>query len=300
MALEYLLSTPETLSLVYISTGSTLREHQTLGNITPAEEEIQKQIQLPVFTPAPKMGDIRESQPISSQTKGDVERELAQAGISRLTYGWRFGPVEDLAWNLAVVDVMAWKLVEWIRLSSCITDDIAAQALAIVLRWIQGKCREIQEIKNQNPAEYETQKKVKLAKAQFTQWRKKANPRWLKNFTLKIISLVNKQVYSRSKSKYRITKGINGVPRGLPRDCYSAQWWNGLGQYKKDIVSKVEPFGMGELAAKLGEHMSKNQHPRPGPNAGPSNQTGSTHQVEESHQEGEPSAGGTEGVMHVT
>jgi hypothetical protein len=111
--------------------------------------------------------------------------------------------------------------------------------------------------------------------------------------------LVNKQVYGRSKSKYRITKGINGVPRGLPQDCYSAQWWNGLGQYKKDIVSKVGPFGMGELAAKLGEHMSKNQHPRPGPNAGPSNQTGSTHQVEESHQEGERSAGGTKGVMHV-
>jgi hypothetical protein len=108
--------------------------------VSQAEEEIQKQIQLPVFTPAPKMGDICGSQSISSQTKGDVERELAQAGISRFTYDWRLGPAEDLAWNSAVVDVMARKLVEWIWLSSRITDDIAAQAPAIVLCWLQGKC----------------------------------------------------------------------------------------------------------------------------------------------------------------
>jgi hypothetical protein len=121
------------------------------------------------------MGDIRGSQPISSQTKGDVERELAQAGISRFTYNWRLGPAEDSAWNSAVVDVMARKSVKWIRLSSRITDDIAAQAPAIVLRWLQGKCREIQENKNQNPAEYDTQKKVKLAKAQFTRRQKKVH-----------------------------------------------------------------------------------------------------------------------------
>jgi hypothetical protein len=82
---------------------------------------------------------------------------------------------------------------------------------------------------------------------------------------------VNQQVYGRSKSKYQLTKGINGVPRGLPKDCYSSQWWGGLRQYEKNTVSQVEPFGIVELAKKLDEHMSINRPPRPGPTAGPSN-----------------------------
>ena len=113
--------------------------------------------------------------PISSQTKGDVERELEQAGISRFTYDWRLGPVEDLAWNAAVVEVVAWKLVEWIWLSTCITNDIAAQAPAIVQCWLRGKCCEIQKNKNWNAGEDEAQKKVKLAKAKLTQWWKKVH-----------------------------------------------------------------------------------------------------------------------------
>jgi hypothetical protein len=44
---------------------------------------------------------------------------------------------------------------------------------------------------------------------------------------------VNQQVYGHSKSKYHLTQGINRVPHGLPKDCYSMQWWNGLRQYKK-------------------------------------------------------------------
>jgi hypothetical protein len=87
---------------------------------------------------------------------------------------------------------------------------------------------------------------------------------------------VNKQVYGRSISRYRITKGIEGVPWGLPKDCYSLQWWNGLGQYQKDLVSQVKPFGMVELAAKLDEHMSSTRPPRAGPTPGSGNQNTST------------------------
>jgi hypothetical protein len=54
--------------------------------VRQAEEEIRKQIITPPFTPVPKVGDVRGSQPISCATKGDVERELARAGISRMTY----------------------------------------------------------------------------------------------------------------------------------------------------------------------------------------------------------------------
>jgi hypothetical protein len=32
---------------------------------------------------------------------------------------------------------------------------------------------------------------------------------------------VNKQVFGHSVSRYRITKGIEGIPWGLPKDCYS-------------------------------------------------------------------------------
>jgi hypothetical protein len=45
--------------------------------VSQAKEEIRKQMKLPPFTPAPKRGDARGSQPISSHTKGDVEREIA-------------------------------------------------------------------------------------------------------------------------------------------------------------------------------------------------------------------------------
>jgi hypothetical protein len=59
------------------------------------------------------VGDVCGSQSICCATKGDVERELAQAGISRMLYKWMLGTAEDLPWNLAVVEVMARKSIEW-------------------------------------------------------------------------------------------------------------------------------------------------------------------------------------------
>jgi hypothetical protein len=110
---------------------------------------------------------------------------------------------------------------------------------------------------------------------------------------------VNQQVYGRSKSKYRLTKGIDGVPQGLPKDCYSSQWWGGLRQYEKNIVSQVEPFGIVELAKKLDKHMSINRPPRPGPTAGPSNQATSTPNTEKPPENVDTRLGGNSASMHV-
>lgn len=84
---------------------------------------------------------------------------------------------------------------------------------------------------------------------------------------------VNAQMYGRSESITRTTKGIEGVPRGLPKDCYSSIWWNGLSQFEKDTVSQVDNFELADLAKKLGAHMSKSQPPPPNPTPGPRKQT---------------------------
>ncbi|EFP93677.2 uncharacterized protein PGTG_19338 [Puccinia graminis f. sp. tritici CRL 75-36-700-3] len=141
--------------------------------VSRAESEIRKSIKAPPFTPAPKKGETRGSRTISSQTKGSVERELAAAGISRMTFDWTAAPADSSAWNVAVVDVMGKKSVEWLRLSMKITDEEAIQAPAIILRWLNGKCREIREFGNVEVGAYDASKKAKLAKAQYARWRKK-------------------------------------------------------------------------------------------------------------------------------
>jgi hypothetical protein len=90
-----------------------------------------------------------------------------------MTYEWMLGPAEDSSWNLAVVEVMARKSVEWIQLTLRIDNNMASQAPTIVQRWLCGKCQEIQKNQNQDAREYDNQKKERLAKAQFTRWRKK-------------------------------------------------------------------------------------------------------------------------------
>jgi hypothetical protein len=102
------------------------------------------------FTPASRRGDVHGSQPISSHKKGDVERELEQAGILRILYEWMLCPAEDLSWNSAVVELMATKSIEWIQLATRINNDMASQALTKVQQWLGGKCREIQQHHNQD------------------------------------------------------------------------------------------------------------------------------------------------------
>ena len=143
--------------------------------VSRAESEIRKKIQPPPFTPAPKKGDLRGSRPISLQIKSAVERELAAAGISRMTFDWTARPMDTSSWNTAVVEVMARKSVEWLSLSMKLSDQDAGQAQAIIQRWLQGKCREIQKHGNVDVNTYQAQKKVKLNKAQYTRWRKKVS-----------------------------------------------------------------------------------------------------------------------------
>jgi hypothetical protein len=64
-------------------------------------------------------------------------------------------------------------------------------------------------------------------------------------------------------------------------------------------LSKVELFGMEELATKLGEHMSNNQPPRPGPPPGSRNQNTSTCGEEKFRKTVDAQTGGTAASMHV-
>jgi len=140
-----------------------------------AKAEIRKRIQLPPFTAATKVGDLRGHRPIPFQIKGDVERELALKGISRMTFDWTAHGLDESARNTAVVEVMARKSVDWLRLSMQISSDEAMQAPAIVTRWLDGKCREITQFQGSNQNTYETEQKQKLVKAQFARWRKKVS-----------------------------------------------------------------------------------------------------------------------------
>jgi len=141
--------------------------------VARAESEIRKRIKLPPFIQAKKVGELRASHPISLQVKADVERELALGGICRMTFEWSIQGQEESTWNYAVVDIMARKSVEWLRLWMKLTDEQAAEAPAIVKRWLQGKCREITQFKNSDAGAYKAAKQSTLVKQQFTRWRKK-------------------------------------------------------------------------------------------------------------------------------
>jgi hypothetical protein len=59
---------------------------------------------------------------------------------------------------------------------------------------------------------------------------------------------VNKDLYGRSKSTFSKNKGIDGVPRNLPIDCYSKSWRAGLCKFEQDTVSEVAAFSVINLA----------------------------------------------------
>ena len=102
-----------------------------------------------------------------------MERELALAGISQMTFDWTADALGESSWNVAVVEVMARKSVDWLRLSMEISSDEAMQAPAIVHRWLDGKCREITQIQGTPKETYEIEQRKKLVNAQFARWHKK-------------------------------------------------------------------------------------------------------------------------------
>ena len=153
-----------------LSTRSTVEQDYLLSM---AEKEIRKKISLPPFQPALRKGDLGGGRPISVQTKGDVERALALAGISRFTFQWDVSRDEDSPWNSAAVEVMSKKSVEWLGRSMKITDEEGAQAGDIIRRWLQNKSRELQKYQAMAPDEYKRLKSVKSTKALYQRWRKK-------------------------------------------------------------------------------------------------------------------------------
>jgi hypothetical protein len=107
--------------------------------VSQAEKEIRQKIPLPPFHPAQKISDLGGGQPITLQVRGDVERELAMAGISRFTFEWEVAKDQESAWNSTVVQVIGKKAVDWLRRAMKITNDESAQAPAIINRWLQSK-----------------------------------------------------------------------------------------------------------------------------------------------------------------
>ncbi|OAV91125.1 hypothetical protein PTTG_28073 [Puccinia triticina 1-1 BBBD Race 1] len=301
--------------------------------VSRAESEIRKNIQPPPFTPASKKGDLRGSRPISLQMKSAVERELAAAGISRMTFDWTARPMDTSSWNTAVVEVMARKSVEWLSLSMKLSDQDAGQAQAIIQRWLQGKCREIQQYGNVDVNTYQAQKKVKLNKAQYTRWRKKicenrctmasklfpnnhqlavvladkdthseiedgdklgdrpvrVSPVWradslstmLHGLDKMVISQathhktksVNQDIYGQARSTFSKKKGINGVPRNLPVDCYNKAWREGLCKFDRDTVSETPAFSVLNLAKEIDKLTTLTPQPVAGPSGGSNNDT---------------------------
>ncbi|PLW30366.1 hypothetical protein PCANC_24149 [Puccinia coronata f. sp. avenae] len=127
---------------------------------------------MPPFTPAIRKGDHK-GQAVSTQTKADVERALAVAGISRLTFNWDVKYGSESPWNSTVIEVLGLKTVEWLQRSVPISREEAGQAPAVIQQWVNTKCREIREAATLGGDNYDQIKVGKAAKAQFERWRKK-------------------------------------------------------------------------------------------------------------------------------
>jgi hypothetical protein len=159
------------------------RIRQALAGKTPAkidfmfnqaEKEIRKKIKMPPFTPAIRKGDHK-GQAVSAQTKANVERALALAGISRLTFNWDVKYRSDSRWNSTFIEVLGLKAVEWLQRSVPISREEAGQAPAVIQQWVNMKCREIREAATLGGDNYDQIKVGKAAKAQFERWRKKVS-----------------------------------------------------------------------------------------------------------------------------
>ncbi|KAH9443223.1 hypothetical protein MJO28_014680 [Puccinia striiformis f. sp. tritici] len=60
----------------------------------------------------------------------------------------------------------------------------------------------------------------------------------------------HQEIYGCSKSKFETTKGIQGVPRNFPVDCYAKAWKDCLAKFHLDTVLTVPAFLNVELAKK--------------------------------------------------
>ncbi|PLW32887.1 hypothetical protein PCASD_20857 [Puccinia coronata f. sp. avenae] len=135
--------------------------------VSQAEKEIRQKIPLPPFHPAQKISDLGGGQPITLQVQGDVERELAMAGISRFTFEWEVAKDQESAWNSTVVQVIGKKAVDWLRRAMKITNDESAQAPAIINHWLQSKSRELRQFQGMRLDQYTKVKSKKATKAQY-------------------------------------------------------------------------------------------------------------------------------------
>ncbi|OAV87600.1 hypothetical protein PTTG_29367 [Puccinia triticina 1-1 BBBD Race 1] len=61
----------------------------------------------------------------------------------------------------------------------------------------------------------------------------------------------NETLYARSHRNFKITKGLKGVPRGLPLDCYSPMFWKGLSSFEQETISKTPAIGLNVIAQNL-------------------------------------------------
>lgn len=79
---------------------------------------------------------------------------------------------------------------------------------------------------------------------------------------------VNQEIYGRSKSTFSKKKGIDGVPRNLPIDCYKKAWRDGLCKFDRDTVSETPAFSVLKLAKEIDKLTTLTPQPVAGPSGG--------------------------------
>ncbi|OAV87049.1 hypothetical protein PTTG_29599 [Puccinia triticina 1-1 BBBD Race 1] len=242
--------------------------------VSLAEKEIRKNIQLPSFIPAAQKGNHK-GQPVSSQTKGDVERALALAGISRLTFEWEISHGVVSTWNSTILEVLGGKSVEWLRRSMPVTDEQAAQAPAIIQRWIrENRCTMVNKVfqKNVQLAHIVENKDCgsDIEDGELNMLPVRMCPNWRSGDLTSVLHCLdkmvkaqvqhhktietNEKIYGRSKTIFKTFKGARGVPRDLPQDCYDDAWWEKLSPFERETISTVKSFGLKDITKNLETH----------------------------------------------
>ncbi|KAA1075791.1 hypothetical protein PGTUg99_010413 [Puccinia graminis f. sp. tritici] len=231
-----------------------------------------------------RKGVLSGGRPISTQTKADVERALALAGISRFTFEWNVPRDEDSIWNSAVIEVMGKKSVEWLGRSIKINEEEAGQAAAIIKRWLETKSREIQQYGGMNKEEYTTLKSQKATKALLQRWRKKikeqrcsmADKVFCDIPQLAVVLEDNdchSDIEEGSGGNNPTVGGAIGVSRDWPIDCYDQAFWKGLSKFEQDTLSKTPAIKIADIAEVLAGLCRKGSNTKP---SGPSDTSAST------------------------
>ncbi|OAV88223.1 hypothetical protein PTTG_29107 [Puccinia triticina 1-1 BBBD Race 1] len=99
----------------------------------------------------------------------------------------------------------------------------------------------------------------------------------------------NERLYARSMRNYKTTKGIFGVPRGLPLDSYDKFYWARISPHKQDTILKVPAIGLAQIAEDLRKMCNRSTPPS---GSGPAATDARGQEASNTTQRGAPSGRG--------